>query len=161
MDTTKDIANHATLGHESWDDGSTIIRAAKVPWTQWALPGTWFKLLDYDRNHSYTCILLRIDPTAPETVHKHIGGANALILQGGFSYEHGSVREGDYMCEAGGVTHTPTIHPDGCTMLGFMHGCVVGYNEDGTVAGVVDVDWMIDQAKANNAFGHLDGVRRS
>lgn len=154
-------ATTTDLSHEVWEDGSTIIRAAKVPWTPWALPGTWFKLLDYDRNRSYTVILLRIDPDAPETVHKHIGAANAFILQGGFSYEHGTIREGDFMCEAGGVIHTPRIHPDGCTLLGFMYGCVAGYDDEGNLAGIVDVDWMIDQAKANDAFGHLENVRRS
>ncbi|MBA1148827.1 cupin domain-containing protein [Ectothiorhodospiraceae bacterium WFHF3C12] len=149
------------LKHAYWPDGSTIVRAEQVPWTEWALPGTWFKLLDYDRNRSYSVILLRIEPTAPATPHKHIGAANAYILEGGFSYEHGEVRAGDFMVEAGGVTHTPQIHSDGCVLLGFMYGVVAGFEEDGSLAGVVDVDWMIDQARANDAFAHLEDVVRT
>ena len=146
--------------HAHWADGSMIIRARHIPWSPWALPGTEFKLLDFDRNTSFSVILLKISPDAPETIHKHIGAANAYILQGGFGYDHGEVYEGDYMSEAGGVTHTPHVHPGGCTLLGFMHGAVAGYAEDGSVAGIVDVDWMIAQAKANNAFSHLEGGTR-
>jgi anti-sigma factor ChrR (cupin superfamily) len=147
--------------HATFPDGSLIVRTAQVPWTPWALPGTWFKLLDYDHNHSYTVILLRIDPDAPPVTHKHLGAANAYILSGGFGYEHGSVYEGDYMVEAGGVTHTPHAHPEGCVLLGFMHGVVQGVNSDGSIAGVVDVDWYIEAAKRNGAFAHLEHVRRS
>ena len=147
--------------HRVFPDGSLIIRAAQVPWTPWTLPGTWFKLLDYDHNHSYTVILLKIASDAPPVMHKHIGAANAYIISGGFGYEHGHVYAGDFMCEAGGVTHTPTAHPEGCVLLGFMHGAVQGFNADGSIAGVVDVDWYIEAAKQNNAFSHLEQVRRS
>ena len=147
--------------HQVFEDGSLIVRAAQIPWTPWALPGTWFKLLDYDRNHSYTAILLRIDDGAPETVHKHIGAANAYIIEGGFGYEHGEVYAGDFMVEAGGVTHTPHVHKGGSLLLGFMHGVVQGFNPDGTIAGVVDVDWHVDAAKKNGAFAHLENARRA
>jgi 2,4'-dihydroxyacetophenone dioxygenase len=156
LDTTATRRQHVRM-----DDGSLILRTAHIKWTPWALPGTEFKLLDYDHNHSYVCFLLRIHEDAPASVHKHIGAANAYILDGGFSYEHGSVHEGDYMVEAGGVTHTPQIHPGGCTLLGFMHGCLQGFLPDGSTAGVVDVDWHIQAARQNGAFEHLEGVPRS
>ena len=65
------------------------------------------------------------------------------------------------MCEGGGVSHTPHTGPEGCTRLGFMHGAVAGYAPDGALAGVVDVDWYIEQVKANNAFSHLGGGTRT
>ena len=110
--------------HQVFADGSLIIRAAQIPWTRWALPGTWFKLLDYDRNHCYTVILLKIDPDAPPTIHKHLGAANAYVIEGGFGYEHGEVYAGDDMVEAGGVTHTPHVHPGGSVLLGL---CTASY----------------------------------
>ncbi|WP_349357351.1 cupin domain-containing protein [Stappia sp.] len=151
----------APTQHQYFEDGSTLVRAEHIPWTEWALPGTEFKLLDYDRNRSYSVILLRISPDAPAVRHKHMGAANAFILEGGFSYEHGTIRAGQFMVEAGGVSHTPQIHPDGCTLLGFMYGAVVGLNEDDSIAGLVDVDWMIDQVRENNAFAHLEDVPRT
>ena len=147
--------------HAYFPDNSIILRCEEIPWTDWALPGTRFKLLDYDRNRSYSVILLEISPEAPAEKHGHIGAANAYILQGGFSYEHGDVRAGQFFVEAGGIQHTPHIHPDGCTLLGWNYGVVVGLNEDGSPKGVIDVDWLIDQAKANNAFSHLEGVNRT
>ena len=161
--TARDYAPQASIDpkkHAHWEDGSMIIRAKEIPWSPWALPGTEFKLLDYDRNTSFTVILLKILPEAPETIHKHIGAGNAYIVQGGFGYDHGEVFEGDYMSEAGGVSHTPHVHPEGCTLLGFMNGAVAGLNEDGSLAGLVDVDWMIAKAKENNAFSHLEGGAR-
>ena len=46
-------------------------------------------------------------------------------------------------------------------IVGFMHGVVQGFNPDGSIAGVVDVDWYLDAAKKNNAFAHLENARRS
>ena len=147
--------------HETWDDGSLVVRAARIPWTPWALPGTHFKLLDYNRNTSWFVFLLKVDEDAPAVLHKHIGAANAYILEGGFSYDKGGVREGDFFCEAGGVSHTPQVDPGGCVMLGFSNGALVGIGEDGEVAGLIDVDWMVDAARANDAFAHLEGARRT
>ncbi|MEM9386019.1 MAG: cupin domain-containing protein [Pseudomonadota bacterium] len=147
--------------HEVWDDGSLVVRAERIPWTRWALEGTYFKLLDYSQNHAYWVFLLKITPQAPKAAHKHIGAANAYILQGGFSYEKGGVRAGDFFVEAGGIDHAPEVDPDGCVLLGFSHGAVAGYDEDGRIAGIVDVDWMVDAAKANNAFDHLAGAQRA
>jgi len=158
--TAKQEVPAAERAHIGFPDGSMIVRAAQIPWTPWALPGTWFKLLDYNRNHSYICMLLKIAEDAPSIVHKHIGAANAYIVQGGFGYEHGDVYEGDYLVEGGGVTHTPYAHPGGCILLGFNHGAVQGFNPDGTIAGVIDVDWYIDAAKRNNAFAHLENMDR-
>ncbi|MBL4803120.1 MAG: cupin domain-containing protein [Emcibacter sp.] len=160
-ETKQDGKFHKRDKHEVWDDGSLIVKTEQVPWTEWALPGTRFKLLDYNRNISYVVFLLKIDADATPTIHKHIGAANAYILQGGFYYDKGGVREGDYFVEAGGVSHTPVTDEDGCLLLGFGNGAIAGFNEDGSVAGIIDVDWMIDAAKANNAFAHLENAVRS
>ena len=144
-----------------YPDGSLIVRSKEIPWTPWGMPGTQFKLLHCDDASSLLVILLKVEPGTVAGVHKHFGAAHAYIVEGGFGYEHGEVFAGDYMVEAGGVTHTPYSHPDGAVLLGFMHGVVQGFNPDGTIAGVVDVDWYIDAAKKNNAFAHLEGASRS
>ena len=62
---------------------------------------------------------------APGTVagvHKHFGAAHAYIVEGGFGYEHGEVFAGDYMVEAGGITHQPFTGPNGLILLGFIWG---------------------------------------
>jgi hypothetical protein len=136
-------------------DGSSIVRANKLPWTPWAMPGTAFKLLYVNRAIALTVILLKVDPNSEAAVHKHFGDAHAFILKGGFGYEHGEVFEGDYLVEAGGITHTPHTGADGLLMLGFMFGGIGGFNPDGSLAGVLDCDWHYQTAKANGAADHI------
>ena len=88
-------------------------------------------------------------------VHKHFGAAHAFILEGGFGYEHGEVFEGDYLVEAGGITHQPFTGPKGVTMLGFMFGPLGGMDDNGNLAGVLDIDWHYQTAKANGAADHI------
>ena len=41
-------------------------------------------------------------------------------------------------------------------MFAVVYGPIVGYNDDGSVAGVVDNDLMYELAAANNAAGHIE-----
>jgi 2,4'-dihydroxyacetophenone dioxygenase len=136
-------------------DGSLIVRAKEIPWTPWGMPGTSFKLLHCDDATSLLVILLKVEPGTVASVHKHFGAAHAYILQGGFGYEHGEVFEGDYLVEAGGIVHQPFTGPNGLILLGFMFGPLGGMDEQGNLAGVLDIDWHYQTAKANGAAGHI------
>ena len=138
-----------------YPDGSLIVRTKEVPWTPWGMPGTHFKLLHCDDNSGLLVILLKVDPDNLSGVHKHFGAAHAYILDGGFGYEHGEVFEGDYLLEAGGISHQPFTGPRGVTMLGFIFGPLGGLAEDGSLAGVLDIDWHFQAAKANGAADHI------
>ncbi len=151
---------HATSGTDpkislSYPDGSLIVRTKEIPWTPWGMPGTHFKLLHCDDASSLLVILLKVEPGTVAGVHKHFGAAHAYILQGGFGYEHGEVFEGDYMIEAGGITHQPFTGPKGLLLLGFMFGPIGGFDEAGNLAGVLDIEWHYQTAKANGAAGHI------
>lgn len=152
---------HATSGTDpkvslNYPDGSLIVRAKGIPWTPWGMPGTEFKLLHCDDASSLLVILLKVEPATVAGVHKHFGAAHAYILEGGFGYEHGEVFEGDYMVEAGGITHTPKTGSLGVLMLGMMFGGLGGFGPDGQLAGMLDCDWHYQTAKANGAAAHLD-----
>jgi anti-sigma factor ChrR (cupin superfamily) len=142
----------------TFPDGSLIVRAKTLPWTPWGMPGTSFKLLHCDDAASLLVILLKVEPGTVASVHKHFGAAHAFIVQGGFGYEHGEVFEGDYLVEAGGITHQPFTGPNGLILLGFMFGPLGGMDEQGNLAGVLDIDWHYQTAKANGAADHI--VRR-
>lgn len=155
---------HASSGTDptaslAYPDGSLIVRAKGIPWTPWGMPGTQFKLLHCDDAQSLLVILLKVEPGTIAGVHKHFGAAHAYILEGGFGYEHGEVFEGDYLVEAGGITHQPFTGPKGLVLLGFMFGPIGGFDDAGNLAGVLDIDWHYQTAKANGAAGHI--VRRS
>jgi hypothetical protein len=155
MSTTQ--ARSGTNPKESlvFPDGSLIVRAKEIPWTPWGMPGTSFKLLQCDDAASLLVILLKVEPGTVASVHKHFGAAHAYILQGGFGYEHGEAFEGDYLVEAGGITHQPFTGPNGLILLGFMFGPLGGMDEQGNLVGVLDIDWHYKTAKANGAADHI------
>jgi 2,4'-dihydroxyacetophenone dioxygenase len=139
----------------NYPDGSLIVRAKSLPWTPWGMPGTQFKLLHCDDALSLLVILLKVEPGTEAGVHKHFGAAHAFILEGGFGYEHGEVYAGDYLIEAGGITHQPFTGPNGLILLGFMFGPLGGMDEHGQLAGMLDIDWHYNAAKANGAADHI------
>ena len=139
----------------NYPDGSLIVRSREIPWTPWGMPGTQFKLLHCDDASSLLVILLKVEPGTVAGVHKHFGAAHAYILEGGFGYEHGEVFPGDYMVEAGGITHQPFTGPNGLLLLGFMFGPIGGLDDNGNLAGVLDIEWHYQAALANGAAGHI------
>ena len=63
------------------------------------------------------------------------------------------------MVEAGGITHQPFTGPKGLVLLGFMFGPIGGFDDNGNLAGVLDIEWHYQTALANGAAGHIQ--RRS
>jgi len=139
----------------NYPDGSSIVRCRELPWTPWGMPGTSFKLLHCDDASGLLVILLRVDPGTVAGLHKHFAAAHAYILEGGFGYEHGEVFEGDYIVEAGGITHQPFTGPKGVTMLGVTFGPIGGFDDSGNLLGVLDIEWHYQAAKANGAANHI------
>jgi len=56
--------------------------------------------------------------------------------------------------EAGGSIHEPSS-PEGVIMFAIVHGPLVGYNEDGSIAAVIDGRFMYDLAVHNNVAAHI------
>ena len=135
----------------AYPDGSLSVRAKKLPWTPWGMPGTSFKLLHCDDVSSLLVILLKVDPGTIAGMHKHFGAAHAYIVEGGFGYEHGEVFAGDYMIEADAITHQRFTGANGLVML----GPIGGFDDAGNLAGVLDIEWHYQAAKANGAADHI------
>lgn len=128
-----------------------FINPADIPWTDWLMPGTRYKLLYCDLATGIFTILLQVDPGTTASVHWHLGTAMAYILEGGFHY-----RENDpgntqncFTCETGGSVHQP-FSPEGCVMLGFMIGPIAGYYEDKLVV-IADAKLHYEMARQNDA----------
>ncbi len=148
-------AVHARYG-TTFADGSELVHAEDIPWTPWGMPGTSFKLLHLDDDTALMVFVLRVDPGTVAAVHKHFGAAHAFTLSGWWGYEDRYVRAGEYLKEAGGITHMPVVGPEGTTMLAFGFGPIAGLAEDGSLLGVIDNDWMYEAARANGAADHIN-----
>ena len=142
--------------HIHQSDGSVLVRVDEIPWTPWAMDGTWFKLLRVDDDNAAMVMLLKVAPNSPAPPHHHLGSAEVIVLEGCFSYDYGTIRTGDYVFEAGGTTHDPTTHEEGAVMFAIVKGGLQGTDERGRPGGpVLDINWHMEMARANGAASHI------
>jgi len=129
--------------------------AEQIPWTPWAIEGTHFKLLHVQQETGGFSMLLKVDAGNESPVHGHIGAVEVYVVEGEFGYEEDRGKSGSYGYEPPGARHEPTS-PNGCIMFAVAHGPIVGYEADGSVAGVIDGQAMFEMAEAGNAHTHLE-----
>lgn len=135
---------------------SAFLDHESMPWTPWVMPETWFKLLSVNPVSGGFSIMLKVAPGNEAPVHGHIGTVEGIILEGGFAYEDDWGHAGWYVNEAGGINHKPHTGPDGMVMFAVAHGPLVGYNDDGSIGGVVDARMMYELAAAAGNAGHIE-----
>lgn len=128
-----------------------------IPWTDWLMPGTRYKLLYCDLASGVFSLLLQVDPGVKATVHWHFGTAQAYILEGSFYYDKDDVgnTKNCFTTETGGSVHQP-ISEEGCLMFATLFGPIAGYHE-GKMVVVADSKLHYELAKQNNA-AHLTTV---
>jgi len=133
---------------------------AQVPWTALTLPGLVgikYKIMNFDRNRSWITMINTFEPGSRFATHKHLGMVEIYMLEGSFFYDNGQVWAGDYMSEAGGITHAPGSD-DGALMITTLHGPLQILDNEGNVAATIGIDEMYDLAAENAAVGHLSAT---
>jgi len=136
---------------------SRVVNCDDIPWTPFPMPGTSYKLLNINETTGGATFLLYVSEGAQAPLHRHLGGAEAYNIFGRWAYEgedNDVIGPNCYIYEPAGITHLPQQEAE-AMMFGIFHGPVVGYDENGAVAGVIDADLLYDLAAANNAVGHL------
>lgn len=136
---------------------SRVVDCDNIPWTPFPMPGTAYKLLNVNETTGASTILLYVSEGAQAPLHRHLGGAEAYNIFGRWAYEgedNDVIGPNCYIYEPAGITHLPKQEGE-ALMFGIFHGPVVGYDENGNVAGVIDADVLYDLAAANDAVGHL------
>ncbi len=101
-------------------EGTPLPAAARAELPATTQPLVWSELGDAPSRLT----LLAADPAAslevylicnpPATTfpwHRHLGGEDLLILQGGLADDYGHYRAGDFQCYAAGTAHAPRIDP--------------------------------------------------
>jgi 2,4'-dihydroxyacetophenone dioxygenase len=127
-----------------------------LEWSPWVMEDTWFKLLSINTVTGGFTMMLKVAPNNIAPVHGHLGSVEGVILEGSFAYEDDWGHAGNYVQEPAGINHAPVTGPDGLVMFATAHGPIAGYNEDGSVAKIVDARAMFDMAEATGSVGHLD-----
>lgn len=127
----------------------------KLPWLPWVMEGTWFKLLNVNPVSGGFTMLLKVEADNHAPVHGHLGAVEGWMIEGGFGYGEDRGRAGHYVLESGGIRHEPDTDSDGMVMFAIAHGPLCGYNDDGSIAGVVDAKVMYELATAGGAVDHI------
>jgi quercetin dioxygenase-like cupin family protein len=135
---------------------SAFFKQDDLDWTPWVMEDTWFKLLAVNPVNGGFSMMLKVGPNNVAPIHGHIGLVEGYILEGGFAYEDDWGHAGDYVCEPAGINHKPVTGPDGMMMFAVTHGPLTGYNEDGSVAMVLDGKLMYEMAFAAGVADHIE-----
>ncbi|MCC5857498.1 MAG: 2,4'-dihydroxyacetophenone dioxygenase family protein [Ectothiorhodospiraceae bacterium] len=156
MSTAHEMPRQATHPHIApvRRAGGMMLDTEQLPWTPFALPGTYFKLLHLDDNHGKATLLLKVPDGVVTDIHRHLAAVEAFVVKGSFSYEEGTVKTGGYVYEPGGVVHQPESHGE-LILFVVAYGPVMGYDEQGNPAGLIDNDLMYQLAADNGAAGHI------
>ena len=99
------------LKSERWPDGSVIARPDGIPWTPWALPGSYFKLLHLNRAIGMTVALIKMDPCEKTPPHHHFGDAIVYVMEGVLTVTNTetktsfTVKAGDFVAEMENTWH--------------------------------------------------------
>jgi len=154
-------SKQSSRDHLRQEDGSAIVRAHKIPWTRLAapgLPGLEYKLLHLDDDRGTATMLMKVDAAQQLDLHKHLGAVEVYVVSGSFYYENGEVFEGEYMFEAGGVSHAPGSR-EGAVIFVVAHGAVQTLDANRKVVATVDNDFLYELARTNGAVDHLERKR--
>lgn len=155
--TSKQLTDSGTTGIEiSKQLKSAFFNQGKLEWTPWVMPETWFKLLAINPITGGFSMMLKVGPHNVAPIHGHIGSVEGIILEGGFAYEDDWGHAGDYVQEPAGINHKPITGADGMVMFAIAHGPLAGYNDDGSVALILDAREMFRMAEAAGAATHVD-----
>jgi 2,4'-dihydroxyacetophenone dioxygenase len=129
----------------------------KLPWLDWVLPGVYFKLLNINPVSGGFTAMLKSDANNATAVHGHLGAVEGIILKGSFSYGEDDTGYAEhFIYESGGIRHEPFSLNDELVMFAIAHGPFVGYNDDGSIGGIVDARFMYELARAGGAADHID-----
>lgn len=135
---------------------SAFFDQESLPWSDWVMAGTWFKLLKLNPSTGGFTMMLKVEPNNVAPIHGHFGSVEGYILEGGFSYENDPGLTGNYVYEDAGIRHVPVTGADGLVMFAVIHGPLGGYGDDGGIAAVVDARMMYDLAVAAGVADHIE-----
>lgn len=118
-------------------------------------PNVWFRPLCLSASRGYWMNLLRVRKAGVLSRHRHPQPVHGYVIKGSWRYlEHDWVaREGGYIYEAPGETHTLVVDPPVEEMITMfqVNGCMIYVDPDGKQLGYEDVFTKIDMCRAHYA----------
>jgi hypothetical protein len=124
-------------------------------------PNVWFRPLLLCVSRGYWCNLLRVRRAGVLSRHRHPQPVHGFVLKGEWRYlEHDWVaREGSYVYETPGETHTLVVDPhvEEMVTLFQVNGAMIYVDPDGKVMGYDDVFTRLAKCRAHYEAVGLGG----
>ena len=122
-------------------------------------PNVWFRPLVLSAANGYWTNLLRVRKSGVLSRHRHPQPVHGFVLKGEWRYlEHDWIaREGGYVYEAPGETHTLVVDPHVEEMITFfqVNGAMIYVDPDGKTTGYDDAFTRIAKRRAHYAANGL------
>ncbi len=122
-------------------------------------PNVWFRPLVLSASSGYWTNLLRVRKSGVLSRHRHPQPVHGFVLKGEWRYlEHDWIaREGGYVYEAPGETHTLVVDPHVDEMITFfqVNGAMIYVDPDGKNTGYDDAFTRIAKCRAHYAANGL------
>lgn len=142
MPSTHPLSPHQIVAHAIPDDERVWVPQA---------PQVWFRPLMLNTLNGQWCNLLRVRRAGTLSRHRHPAPVHGYVIKGSWRYlEHDWVaREGDYVFEPPGETHTLVVDADVDEMITFFNisGCMYYLNDRDEHTGYEDVFTKIDMCR--------------
>ena len=142
MPSTHPLSPHQIVAHAIPDDERVWVPQA---------PQVWFRPLMLNTLNGQWCNLLRVRRAGTLSRHRHPAPVHGYVIKGSWRYlEHDWVaREGDYVFEPPGETHTLVVDADVDEMITFFNisGCMYYVNDRDEHTGYEDVFTKIDMCR--------------
>ena len=92
LNRSKSSTVSATAKHRT-----AFLNPDSLPWTDWVMPGTWFKLLNVNVVNNGFTMLLKVDGNNLAPLLGHLGAVEGTLPGGGFGNGADRGRVGDYV----------------------------------------------------------------
>ena len=142
MPSTHPLSPHQIVAHAVPDEERVWVPQA---------PQVWFRPLMLNTLNGQWCNLLRVRRAGTLSRHRHPAPVHGYVIKGSWRYlEHDWVaREGDYVFEPPGETHTLVVDADVEEMITLFNisGCMYYLNDRDEHTGYEDVFTKIDMCR--------------
>ncbi|MBI3524941.1 MAG: hypothetical protein HY066_10585 [Betaproteobacteria bacterium] len=142
-------------GSYVFPDGSLLVKARNLAWSEWLAPGTRFRLLDIDHSFNKMTMLIEADAGAVIDGYRQSGAGEYFVEIGVMESSRGVLGVGDYLFQPGGTSLQQVRFPVPSQIYVIFHGPLQLYLAAGKPAHIADMDWHIQKAEANGAAEHL------
>lgn len=120
-----------------------LLQTGNLPWVKMG-DGVDIKVLRVSEETGFWSAIIRMMPGATFASHKHLAGADFLILKGKLKYRMGEAAEGAYGYEPAGAVHDTTTCDEETVLTFNAYGPSIFHNEDGSVAQILNHETALE-----------------